>query len=124
MKLIKTLKSKRGVAIENAVIFMLLIFLFCELLLGLALVAHKQLKVDSLLLLNEVKIEQVGEDYLASIKAKTEFTQIYEDYAYEVNGKTLRVWNNSDETKTVILYVEAELDYSDQLKITSWRYSA
>lgn len=124
MKLTQILKSKRGIAIENAVLFMVIIFLFCALLTGLTLTGHYQIKIDNLILLRDVEIEQIGEDYLASVKAETEFTQEYENYAYEVNGNALTVWHKTDETKTAVLYVEAELTDDKQISVIAWRYSA
>jgi hypothetical protein len=68
MKLKQILKSKQGMALENAILFMLTIFLLRALLTSLTLIGHYQVKIDNRALLRDVEIEQIGEDYLASIK--------------------------------------------------------
>ena len=123
MKLKQILKSKRGMALENAILFMLIIFSLCALLTSLTLIGHYQVKIEKLTLLNDVEIEQIGEDYLASVKAKTTFTDTYENYAYEVNGNALTVWRKTDENKNAVLYVEAELTADEELNVNVWRYS-
>ena len=123
MKLRQMLKSKRGMALENAILFMLIIFSLCALLTGLTLLGHYQVKIEKMTLLNDVEIEQIGEDYLASVKAKTTFTDTYENYAYEVSGNALTVWRKTDENKKAVLYVEAELTADDELNVNVWRYS-
>lgn len=123
MKLKQILKSKRGMALENAILFMLIIFSLCALLTSLTLIGHYQVKIEKLTLLNDVEIEQIGEDYLASIEAGEAFTQTYEDYAYEVEGNALTVWRKNDESKLAVLYVEAELTADEELNVKVWRYS-
>lgn len=122
MKLKQILKSRRGMALENAILFMLIIFSLCALLTSLTLLGHYQVKIEKMTLLQDVEIEQIGEDYLASVKAKTTFEQSYTNYAYEVRGNALTVWRKTDENKTAVLYVEAELA-DEQLNVNVWRYS-
>ena len=123
MKLKQILKGKRGMALENAILFMLIIFSFCALLTSLTLFGHFQVKIEKMTLLREVEIEQIGEDYLESVKAKTSFEQTYTDYAYEVSGNTLTVWRKTDEDKKAVLYVEAELTADEEVSVKVWRYS-
>lgn len=106
MKLKQILKNKRGIAIENAILFMMIIFSLCALLTSLTLIGHLQVKIEKTTLLNTIEVEQIGEDYLASLQGGTEFS-IEEDYAYKIDGNALTVWSNSNK-ETVILYVEAE----------------
>ena len=122
MKLKKILKSKRGLALENAIIFMLLIFSLCALLSSLTLVGHYEVKIENMLLRREVEIDQIGEDYLASVKAGSSFEKVYENYSYEVSGNALTVWSKKDESKKAVLYVEAALA-DGQLSVINWRYS-
>ena len=118
------LKSKRGIALENTILFMLVIFTLCALLTSLTVIGHYKIKIENMFLLKDVEIEQVGDDYLASIAADETFTLEYENYAYSVSesGNALTVWQKSDESKTVVLYVEAELTGGD-LKVNKWCYS-
>ena len=106
MKLKQILKNKRGIAIENAILFMMIIFSLCALLTSLTLIGHLQVKIEKTTLLNTIEVEQIGEDYLASLQGGTEFS-LEENYAYEIDGNALTVWSNSNK-ETVILYVEAE----------------
>lgn len=119
----KILKSKQGIAIENAIVFMLVIFLLCALLTGLTLIGHFQVKTQNQTLQIDVEIDQIGEDYLSSVKANEDFTKDYENYTYKVEGNALTVWHKNDQTETVLLYVEADLTVDDTLNVTKWRYS-
>lgn len=123
MKLNQILKRKRGIALENAILFMLIIFTLCALLTSLTLIGHYQVKFEKMTLQQDIEIEQIGEDYLASVKAKTTFTDTYENYAYEVDGNALTVWRKIDENKKAVLYVEAELTADEELNVNVWRYS-
>ena len=123
MKLKQILKSKRGMALENAILFMLIIFSLCALLTSLTLIGHYQVKIEKMTLQQDIEIEQIGEDYLASVKAQTSFEQTYANYAYEVSGNALTVWRKTDENKKAVLYVEAELTADEELNVNVWRYS-
>jgi len=123
MKLMKKLKCKRGIAFENAILLMLIIFMLCALLASLALVGHYQVKIENITLLQAVEIEQIGEDYLASIEEGQDFEKDYENYAYSVSGNALTVWQKNDDSKNAVLYVEAELTDERQVKVIQWRYS-
>ena len=122
MKLKQILKNKRGIALENAILFMLLIFVLCALLISMALIGNYQVKIENMTLLRDVQIEQIGEDYLSHVAAEESFDELYEDYAYSVEGNALTVWRSTDNTKTAVLYVEAELA-DGELNVICWRYS-
>lgn len=122
MKLKRILKNKRGIALENAILFMLLIFVLCALLISMALIGNYQVKIENMTLLRDVQIEQIGEDYLSHVAAEESFDELYEDYAYSVKGNALTVWRSTDNTKTAVLYVEAELA-DGELNVICWRYS-
>ena len=125
MKLKQIFKSKRGVAIENAILFMIVIFFLCALITSLTLLGFHEVKLEKALLLRDVEIDQIGEDYLASVNAGTGTTfRLPENsiYACAVNGNVLTVWRKKDPNKTV-LYVEAELTVDNKLNVKAWRYS-
>lgn len=122
MRLKQLLKCRRGVAIENAIVFILVIFSLCAVLLNLTLIGHYQVKDENLIFSRDVEIDQIGEDYLACVKAGADFTQAYENYAYEVNGRALTVWYKPDVSKTPVLYVEAQL-VDLEVQILHWQYS-
>lgn len=113
MKLKQILNSKKGMALENAILFMVIIFSLCALLSSLTLIGHYQVKIEKMTLLNKVDVEQIGENYLAYLQNEdTEkvFSIENEKYAHEISGNALRVWLKNDNKKTVILYVEAEFN--------------
>lgn len=122
MKLKQILKCKKGIAIENAILFMVIIFSLCALLTSLTLIGHYQVKIEKMTLLNKVDVEQIGEDYLAYLQSEdTEkvFSIENEKYAHEISGNALRVWLKNDNKETTILYVEAE--YKDgQIHVYRW----
>lgn len=122
MKRTKLLKSKRGIALENAILFLLVIFSFCALLTGMVAIGHAQIKVDAAVLQRDVQIDQIGEDYLTSVRKGAKFNENYDNYDYTVTGSVLTVREKSDDTKTV-LYVDAEMK-NNTLTVTAWRYSA
>ncbi len=123
MKLKQILKNKQGVAIENAVLFMIVIFFLCTLITSLTLLGFYEVKLEKELLLRDVAIDQIGEDYLASVEAQQAFNNTYDKYAYEVKDNVLKVWREKDADKTVVLYVEAELTADNQVNVIAWRYS-
>lgn len=122
MRLKQLLKSKRGIALENAIIFMIVIFSLCALLTSLTLLGHYQVKLENLTLLNDVKIDQIGEDYLESFRSESLFdTGAYEDYECILgeNFRTLTVLYGDDEYKTAVLYIELAANGD----VVTWRYS-
>lgn len=125
MRLKQILKSKSGMALENAILFMLIIFSLCALLTSLTLIGHYQLKIEKTVLLHDVEIDQIGEDFIAGLKGSGEtFNKDgYENYTCEVDGNILTVWHKDDESKSVVLYVEAEFD-GDKVSVVKWRYSS
>jgi hypothetical protein len=69
-----------------------------------------------------VEIDQIGEDFLASVNAGTTFDKQYDKYNCEVSGNTISVYAKSDtEKETALLYVKAELT-EGKLDVMEWRY--
>ena len=119
MKLKKVLKSKRGIALEGAVLLMLMSFMFCTLLISLSFIGSSQVKIEKITLQNDVEIDQIGEDFLAGkLKAKGN----YGNYDYDVSEdqKVLTVWHLNDRSQKVLLYVEIDVDRQPVV----WRYSS
>lgn len=67
----KILNNKRGVVLENAIIFMLVIFSLCFLLTSLTLISYHQTKIDLIELENKLQIDQIGEDGIKYLDGKT-----------------------------------------------------
>ena len=124
MNLKKILKSRRGVALENALLFMLVIFSLCALLTSLTLIGHFQTRINKLTLENEIALEQIGEDFLAN-PASFEYDKDYGNYTCrQVLSDTsyaVAVYPKSDtEYKTAVLYVEIAKENGE---ILYWCYS-
>ncbi len=121
----RILKDKKGIALENAILFMLVIFSLCFLIASLTLIGHYQTKIDNILLDQKVELDQIGEDYLAYMEGKCSWGEIvskYEDSPYTLKidpeAKALTVFRG-DANKTVALYVQVDADGS----IIRWCYS-
>lgn len=128
MKLKQLLKSKSGVALENTLLFMLVIFSLCALLTSLTLTGFFQTRINKITLLNEVELEQIGEDYLSHVESESAnaFTlrsEHQEKYACSVEGDVLSVWHKNDQNAKVVLLVEARITEEGQLTVVQWRYS-
>ena len=115
MKSKQILKSKKGIALENAILFMVIVFSFCALLTSLPLYGLSLTKLEKSTLDNRVALEQIGEDFLAGDTAETLNTN-YENYTCEVADNTLTVKNTDG---TVVLYI-----VKDGKTIIQWRYSS
>lgn len=130
MKLKQLLKSKSGVALENTLLFMLVIFSLCALLTSLTLTGFFQTRINKITLLNEVELEQIGEDYLSHVESKSKNENAFtlrnehqEKYACSVEGDVLSVWHKNDQNAKVVLLVEARINDEGQLTVVQWRYS-
>lgn len=126
----RILKDKKGIALENAILFMLVIFSLCFLIASLTLTGHYQTKIDDILLDQKVELDQIGEHYLKYSKIQGEKAK-FEDYLAEereagkeinVERYTYYIENNALTVKNgekVALYVKLDTDGS----IISWCYS-
>lgn len=121
----KLLKNKRGMAIESAILFMLIVFMFGFLLTGVAMVSHLRVKVNDTLLKREMEIEQIGENFV--YMSETDFQTYIENKNYtvslgennETNHKTFTLKRND----SVVLYIEyIELDSQKNVKV--WKYTS
>ncbi len=116
MKFTKMIKSKRGIALENAIMFTVMIFSLCFLLTSLAIIANTQTKIERKEMLQRIAVDQIGEDFLAGDFS----SEGYSGYEYTADESTLTVWRENDDKKKTVLYIEK--DTSGQVLV--WRYSA
>ena len=111
----KLLKNKRGMAMESAILFMLIVFMFGLLLTGVAMTSHLRVNVNNTLLSRELEIEQIGEDFIHFIP-KDENDTFTVDDKYEPiispDGSTLTLKRNGN----VVLYI----DKTNNI----WKYTA
>lgn len=141
MKLRPLLKSKKGISLESAVLFMMIIFTFCFLLASLALMGHYQVKIDSLTAFHYAQKEQIGEEFVAYLQSAgeedtpedfaaylAENSISYENYSCE-EVKTqdddiirfeLTVKRGSNESAVSVLYIKAEKTAEGQVAVLMW----
>lgn len=132
----KILGSKRGIAMESALIFIITIFSFCSLLTMLSVIGRNQLDIENILLTREVEVDQIGEDFLGNkLKEKLHksanadsglskdgsgyYILDDEKYYYCVtdNSNILKVYTG--QSGVLLLYVEKDVDGD----LVRWCYS-
>lgn len=99
-------------AMESAILFMLIIFSLCTLLCAVTLTGHYQTKLDKTLTENKVKLDQIGENFLAGKTVSS--TGKYTVTTGSDNTLTVK------QGDTVVLYIKKGSDG----KPVCWRYSA
>ena len=109
-RFISFIKSKRGAALESAILFMVVLTLFSILLCSVALTGHLRTRVDKELLLSRVAIEQIAEDYLAAVQYGTPMPDAYQDYTYVIDDSTGALQVYHKQTGKLLLYVLAQRD--------------
>lgn len=108
MKLTRILKSRRGAAVETAIVFLISIFAICALLTVIALTGNAQMQLENTLLSSKVEVEQIGEDYLAALKAGKEIPSAeYKVGKYSAQVSDDGVLTVENSKGTVLLYVDA-----------------
>lgn len=121
MKLTRIFKSRRGAAMETAIVFLLSIFSLCALVTVLALTGNAQMRLENTLLTTKVEVEQIGEEYLVALGNGDKLSS----YTVEVNeriyycNKNENIFTIKNQKGTVVLYVEATKDGG----VTKWCYT-
>lgn len=113
----KLLKSKRGMAMESAILFMLIIFSLCALLSAVTLTGHFQNKLDRTLLDSKVALDQIGENFLAG--SITDENSEVDGYSYQISTESGITTFILTQGETVVLYIEK----NSAGKATCWHYS-
>ena len=123
----RILKNKRGMAMESAILFMLITLMFGLLLTGVIMNTHLRVKVNNTLLSREITIEQIGENF---VHDKQEFSSLSGDFTTDItangtnyvakgtytdkNNKTLTLSTKKGDLLFIIV--------ADG-KITQWKYT-
>ncbi|MBO5973102.1 MAG: hypothetical protein J6Q16_00210, partial [Clostridia bacterium] len=68
---LKKLRSRRGVAMESAVLFMLIILALCTLVITLSLLGRHQINNNHNEIIADIEKDQIVEDFLAYVSAVT-----------------------------------------------------
>lgn len=116
----KILKSKKGIAIENALLFMMVIFSLCFLVASFALIGHYQGEIENIKIAQRAELDQIGENFIADASSFTEQPTTLGNYTCKAENRVLTVWHKNDAEKNVMLYVEVD----DTGNVIVWRYSS
>lgn len=120
--------TNKGMSIESAVLFMIVIFMFCSIITSLTLYSSYQAKTQNIYLERKIELDQIGEKFVAHMKntPNTEFS-ISNKYLNKGNSeknnentKVLDLYYASDTSKTTILYIEYDIK---NCKVIKWNYS-
>ena len=126
MKKFGKFACKRAFVIEQAVLFMFVIFALTFLILNGVLLLSFEVKINNKALVDKVALEQVGQDFLDFVADNGDldgFNIQYENYDYQVVDGTnycLTVWQKTDQNKKLLLYVELSKD--SQPSVLKWCY--
>lgn len=124
----KLLRNRRGVALESALLFLIVLFSLCSLLMTVAVVGRYQVKIENTAIVNRAALDQVGEDFvLGNITAGGTKTVEIDDreltlyYTVTSDGESthqiLKVWYGSSSDGDPALTVTV-----GENKIQSWVY--
>lgn len=117
----KLLRNKRGAALESAILFMMVVLMLGMLLTGVIMYTHLRVKANDTLLMRELTIEQIGEDFVHGTYEAGENIPIDNYYADITNTEGIRTLTLKNKAKTkVLLYIVVNADDA----VTRWQYSA
>ncbi len=124
MGLKKIFKSKKGIAIETAILSIIVIFSLCFLVTSLTLVGHYQVQIESAFILNDAKLDQIGEDFIADPENFS--VNDYNDkngFYCEVNAEKTQLiaWYSDKKTKKILEVEITKDDEGKTEKITKWQ---
>ena len=119
----KILKSKSGIAIETALLFMIVVFSLCALITSLAVIGRHQTRLENKTLISEVEIDQIGEDFLAYLRDNTvDYTNEKYDCTLTGTGNVSTLTVTKKNSTDTVLYIEAEID-GETVTLLRWRYN-
>lgn len=130
MGISRCIRDRRGVVIESALLFLLVIFMLCLLLLSQSLVGRNQTRIENNRMRARMEVEQLGELYIGSLRLGTEF--VNDNEKFECTPETRSLGENSmtehsltvrvKATNQVVLYITAH-EVDGEIIITGWRDS-
>lgn len=112
--------NKKGIALETAIVFLVVIFSFCTLVSTTALVGSKQGKIEKIRIENKAKLDQIGEDFIAG-----KLKENYQGFTVKSSGDklTLQVWYGSEASQDADLTVVLEKGAGDKVTVKQWYYA-
>lgn len=112
--------NKKGIALETAIVFLVVIFSFCTLVSTTALVGSKQGKIEKIRIENKAKLDQIGEDFIAG-----KLQENYQGFTVKSSEDklTLQVWYGSEASQDADLTVVLEKGAGDKVTVKQWYYA-
>ncbi len=111
----KPLKNKRGAILATAVMFMTVLAFMGILLTSILLYSHAIVRANDKIFQTRLRLDQIGEYFVAGQDIPVELMGDYEDVNTEDNILALK---RKDGT-TVVLYIEKDTTG----KVLKWQYS-
>lgn len=117
--------TNKGMSIESAVVFMIVIFMFCSIITSLTLYSSYQAKTQNIYLERKIELDQIGENYVAHMRtndSNTSFSIDNSKYLIDTNtDNTLKVYYATSEQKDENIILLIKLDANKE--VTQWKYS-
>lgn len=115
----RILKNKRGMAMESAIMFMLLIFTLGMLMTGTSMIMHLRVRLNDKTIQREITIEQIGEKFVYGMDYSEDLTK---------GGYTQELTNENDtltlkKGEKVVLYIEKKQNEDGTVAVIKWQYS-
>lgn len=121
--------GNKGISIESAILFMLVIFMFCSLITSYTVYRSYQVKIDKLQIESKIELDNIGEQFLISLKENkiNDFKTSYpnkDKYNVLVNESSdinkITISHKKDVTN--VLYIELKIDNENNVQILKWCY--
>ncbi len=112
------LKSRRGVMIEGAILFVVVIFIFSILLTSVVMTAHSRANLSYTLMKERLALEQIGEYFVIDTAESDTFEAALNATSYERADTADNILHLKTASGKTVLYIE--LDTSGNP--LSWRY--
>ena len=113
--MIRILKSKRGIAIESAILFMVILFSLSILLTGVVMSASISTRTSNKYTLSRIEYEQIGENFAA----KAEGYIVPEGYM-DADESPLILHLKRESSSATVLYIELDTEGN----VVRWQYTA
>lgn len=121
--------GNKGISIESAILFMLVIFMFCSLITSYTVYRSYQVKIDKLQIESKIELDNIGEQFLISLKDNkiNDFKTTYPNkdkynVLVDVSSDINKITISHKKDVTNVLYIEIKIDNENNVQILKWCY--
>lgn len=121
--------GNKGISIESAILFMLVIFMFCSLITSYTVYRSYQVKIDKLQIESKIELDNIGEQFLISLKDNkiNDFKTTYPNkdkynVLVNVSSDINKITISHKKDVTNVLYIELKIDNENNVQILKWCY--